>query len=198
MTHKIKIILADRSPIILKGLKNLLNDFSLIDIIKEADNWEFAVRSVNKNTPDYLIFNSNLLNNSNSKKLSSHFNNKVKLISIYNVPIPENIKAQCFYSININSNEEELIKNFKHALEIPKIIIKKESSELSNREKAVVRCIALGMTNKEIADTLFISTHTVIAHRKNITKKLAIKTVSGLTVYALLNELVNTTEIEQY
>ena len=73
---------------------------------------------------------------------------------------------------------------------------RQESSALSKREETVVRCIALGMTNKEIAEHLFISVHTVIAHRKNITRKLAIKTVSGLTVYAILNKLVKFEEIE--
>lgn len=66
----------------------------------------------------------------------------------------------------------------------------KAETELSERELDIVREVALGKTNKEIADKLFISTHTVITHRKNITRKLGIKTVSGLTVYALLNKLI--------
>jgi DNA-binding CsgD family transcriptional regulator len=70
----------------------------------------------------------------------------------------------------------------------------KENS-LSDREKSVVREIALGRTNKEIADNLFISAHTVITHRKNITRKLGVKTVSGLTVYAILNKLIQMEEM---
>lgn len=66
----------------------------------------------------------------------------------------------------------------------------KSESVLSDRELDIVREVALGLTNKEIADKLFISAHTVITHRKNITRKLGIKTVSGLTVYALLNKLI--------
>ncbi|MDA3907149.1 MAG: helix-turn-helix transcriptional regulator [Bacteroidales bacterium] len=66
----------------------------------------------------------------------------------------------------------------------------KPESVLSDRELDIVREVALGNTNKEIADKLFISAHTVITHRKNITRKLGIKTVSGLTVYALLNKLI--------
>ncbi len=63
--------------------------------------------------------------------------------------------------------------------------------KLSEREKSILRFVALGYTNKEIAEKLFISMHTVITHRKNITRKLGIKTVSGLTVYAILNQLID-------
>ncbi|OYT15287.1 MAG: hypothetical protein B7C24_13760 [Bacteroidetes bacterium 4572_77] len=66
---------------------------------------------------------------------------------------------------------------------------------LSDREMDVLRDVALGKTNKEIADDLFISSHTVITHRKNITRKLGIKTVSGLTVYAILNKIIQMEEI---
>ena len=57
-------------------------------------------------------------------------------------------------------------------------------------------CVARGLTNKEIAEDLFISTHTVITHRKNIVRKLGIKTVSGLTVYAILNKIIDMTDLQ--
>jgi len=69
------------------------------------------------------------------------------------------------------------------------------SSELTVREKDVLKLVALGHSNKEIADQLFISIHTVISHRKNITEKLGIKSISGLTVYAILNKLIDTDSI---
>ena len=72
---------------------------------------------------------------------------------------------------------------------------KPESVELSNREIDVLVALAKGLTNKEISDQLFISVHTVITHRKNIIRKTGIKSVSGLTVYALLNNLVDESEI---
>ena len=55
--------------------------------------------------------------------------------------------------------------------------------------------LLLEKTNKEVANELFISTHTVISHRKNITRKLGIKTVSGLTVYAILNQIISMEDI---
>ncbi|MBQ7163116.1 MAG: helix-turn-helix transcriptional regulator [Bacteroidales bacterium] len=68
---------------------------------------------------------------------------------------------------------------------------KPEDNTLSAREKEILVCVAKGMINKEIADQLNISIHTVISHRKNITHKTGIKTVAGLTVYALLNHLLD-------
>ena len=53
----------------------------------------------------------------------------------------------------------------------------------------------MGHTNKTIADKLFISAHTVISHRKNITDKLGIKSIPGLTVYAIIQNIVSTSEI---
>ena len=69
-------------------------------------------------------------------------------------------------------------------------------SELSAREKEILVAVAQGMLNKEIADRYNLSIHTVITHRKNITRKTGIKTVAGLTVYALLNGLIDPDSVE--
>lgn len=63
--------------------------------------------------------------------------------------------------------------------------------ELSPRETDVLVEVARGRTNKEIADALHVSVHTVISHRKNIMHKTGIKSVAGLTVYAILNNLID-------
>ena len=70
------------------------------------------------------------------------------------------------------------------------------SGELSDREKEVLALVAHGLLNKEIADKLNISINTVITHRKNITRKTGIKTTPGLTVYCILNGLVDINAIE--
>lgn len=68
--------------------------------------------------------------------------------------------------------------------------------ELSEREKEILAFVAQGLLNKEIADRLCISINTVITHRKNITGKIGIKSVAGLTAYAILNNLVDINSIE--
>ena len=71
-----------------------------------------------------------------------------------------------------------------------------EGEELSAREKEILVSVAKGKLNKEIADEFNISIYTVITHRKNITRKTGIKTVAGLTVYALLNNLIDMNSVE--
>lgn len=68
---------------------------------------------------------------------------------------------------------------------------------LSEREKEIVACIVRGMTNKEVAAQLFISVNTVLTHRKNISRKLDIHSVSGLTIYAIVNGIVKIEEVNQ-
>ena len=71
-----------------------------------------------------------------------------------------------------------------------------ETEELSDREKDVLIQVVRGLSNKEIADVLCISTHTVISHRKNIAHKLNIHSTAGLTIYAIVNHLVDLNSLE--
>ena len=91
--------------------------------------------------------------------------------------------------INCYDNENTIVETIA-------AILKKLSQtnmpqmELSAREIEVLRLVAQGFTNKEIADNLRISVNTVLSHRKNITAKLGIKSVSGLCVYAMMNGIL--------
>ena len=71
-----------------------------------------------------------------------------------------------------------------------------QTEELSEREKDVLIQVVKGLSNKEIADVLCISTHTVISHRKNIAHKLNIHSTAGLTIYAIVNKLVDINTLE--
>ena len=71
-----------------------------------------------------------------------------------------------------------------------------ETEELSDRERDVLVQVVRGLSNKEIADVLCISMHTVISHRKHITRKLNIHSTAGLTIYAIVNHLVDLNSLE--
>ena len=99
--------------------------------------------------------------------------------------------------------EEEVKKNLDNHNTSNKVQETTEKAEsqstqddLSQREKEIICCVVKGMSNKEIAENLFISVHTVITHRRNIARKLQIHSPTLLTVYAIVNKLVDISEVK--
>ena len=96
------------------------------------------------------------------------------------------------------NNEPKTETNVRTTYRLASNIHKTETGQLeglTSRELEVLQLVAYGFLNKQIADNLSISLHTVISHRKNITRKLQIKTIAGLTVYALLNGLISSSNL---
>lgn len=73
-----------------------------------------------------------------------------------------------------------------------------EEMVLTPREQEVVVAVVKGLTNKEIAEKFFLSTHTIITHRRNIARKLNIHSPSGLTIYAIMNKLVTLDDVKDH
>ena len=67
---------------------------------------------------------------------------------------------------------------------------------LSDREREVIRLVAMGLSNKEIAERMFIAVNTVMTHRRNISRKLDIHAAAGLTIYAIVNGLINVDDVK--
>ncbi len=98
--------------------------------------------------------------------------------------------------IAAKASEETIIEQLQQLLADDGGMSGEVNKGLSSRETDVLQLIVKGITNKEIADKLSISLNTVLTHRKNITAKLGIKTVSGLTFYAIMNGIISGDEIE--
>lgn len=77
--------------------------------------------------------------------------------------------------------------------EVPDVV-----KSLSAREIDIIRCVAQGKANKEIADELCISTYTVATHRRNICQKLEIHSAAGLTIFAIIHHLVDLAEVRPH
>jgi DNA-binding NarL/FixJ family response regulator len=93
---------------------------------------------------------------------------------------------------------EKKLKQNDVSVKISNMINNNSGSQetLSDREKDVVIALVQGMTNKEIADHLYISINTVITHRRNIARKLQIHSPAGLTIYAIVNNLVDISSVK--
>ena len=92
--------------------------------------------------------------------------------------------------VNSNADENTIIESLDSIIKKLKRVNSGQDG-LSAREIDVLKLVATGLTNKEIADRLNISINTVLSHRKNISAKLGIKSVSGLSVYAMMNGYIN-------
>ncbi len=92
--------------------------------------------------------------------------------------------------------EESILIPLAQRLDAGRRLPDLDSVELSKREKQTLAALARGLSNKAIADQLNISLHTVVSHRKSIVRKTGVKTVSGLTLYALFNNLISQQDLE--
>lgn len=199
--RKPTFLIAARSYIVLKGLDFLLKEIEDIKVIWViADSNNLLSKIINEE-PDFVILFSDLITSKNRNEFQKYIPDIVKTRLICLCQSSETDNLEKIYSdyIDLNDDKITIIKKLNRIIDIylPKKSVTSKSSGLSEREKNILRNIALGFTNKEIGEKLFISTHTVIAHRKNITHKLGIKTISGLTVYAILNNIIAVEEISK-
>jgi DNA-binding CsgD family transcriptional regulator len=108
-------------------------------------------------------------------------------------PTPEFSSSSDLNIVFRNDEENVLIyilEEIYRSVANERTVTSDEKRELSSREKDVLKELASGKTNKEIADALCISVNTVITHRKNISSKLGIRSASGLSLYALMNGII--------
>lgn len=89
-------------------------------------------------------------------------------------------------------NMEQQVKSADVTARLTEMIKNTESKDsISERERDIIVCLVQGLSNKEIADRLFISINTVMTHRRNISRKLEIHSLAGLTIYAIANGLID-------
>ena len=193
-----KIIIVEPSPIVSAGLASYFDDIKQVSIVSQLDRIDRMEEKLAAYNPDILIINPLLIaydTNEHFLKICRDFSNAipVALVTSY---VDAGILKQFKDVIEINDSKQKVVTKIFNLLSDNKLTQDKpESIELSNRETDVLVALVKGSTNKEVSDKLYISVHTVITHRKNIVRKTGIKSVSGLTVYALLNNLVDETEI---
>lgn len=191
---KFRFIVAEQNYLIRRGLIATLHELTNAEIVKEPNDIDSLRKSVQNQEFDFLLINADLCakarTNNDIRKLLT-LDKQIQIIGIVNQGDGGNVFGESGTVLCWSDTKSELIDKLS-----PLFASNTESSSaLTQREKDIVRSISLGFTNKEVADRLFISPHTVITHRKNITRKLGIKSVSGLTVYSILNNLISVDEV---
>jgi len=196
-TKKVKhcsVLIIEKSYLIRKTLSNLLEEMldvcNIISMEHEEDIDDFREWA----ELDFLFINMNnynTLKNALEKKLS-RLSRKPAVIILND----RDVRDTAYSVINIYQTKSALQKQLHQLTGRQQSKTNGKEEALSKREIEILKNIAKGKTNREIAEKLYISSHTVITHRKNITRKLGIKTVSGLTVYALINNYIGLNEIQ--
>ena len=122
------------------------------------------------------------------------------LYDIYNCEewLAQHSQVEDFIFVPAIRNMERKMRQNDVTQKITKMISKSPDIQesLSDRERDVIVALVQGMSNKEIADHLFISVNTVITHRRNIARKLQIHSPAGLTIYAIVNNLVDISSVK--
>lgn len=193
-----KLIIVEPSPIIAAGLMKFFEDLNQVQLVSIVENLNDLNDKMIVYNPDLLIINPIVFGFSNYNQIKQYTSNYPNTIFVALVTtfVDKNMLRYFKESIDLSDNKQKVFNKIIALInKNDEASSQNESIELSNREIDVLVCIAKGMTNKDISDMLNISVHTVITHRKNIVKKTGIKSVSGLTVYALINNLVEESEI---
>ena len=192
--RKYRVIIIEPSVIVQKGLESIIAnsgcEFETVGVFSDFSHYSSFSNTLD---PDIFLVNPGII----------AFNRKESIRNF----LPESAYVPVAAIIYMHINGES-IRQFNGYIDIydspAKIteklrgfILKNNSSEvvsesydLTDREKEILISVSSGNTNKEIALSFGISIHTVMSHRKNIIRKTGIKSISGLTVYALLNGLI--------
>ena len=194
----IRIAIAETSVIIRGGLTAALKRLPNVKVQPiELLSIEALHDCVRTQCPDMLIVNPAFGDYFDIGKFREETSGKkIRVIALVTSFVDASLLSKYDESISIFDDLERLSKKISGLLNVPSEEEDLENQDaLSQREKEIVICVVKGMTNKEIAEKLFLSIHTVITHRRNISKKLQIHSAAGLTIYAIVNKLVTLNDV---
>lgn len=199
-----RIAIVEPSEIVAEGLRHLLVTHGF-DVVSIHDRVSAAAERMSRTTPQIVFVNPSLLDPEQRHTLRSALDlpQEALLVALVYGGFPDRLTAQFDEVVSVFEEPGAIARRLNAAMQ------SRESDEtasahaatdprndLSEREREILVAVARGYMNKEIADRHNISIHTVITHRKNITRKTGIKTVAGLTIYAIMNGLVDMNDVE--
>lgn len=190
---KLHIGIIEPSWIVYEGIVTIILQSGVHYHISKIDTFTNLEVEHATHSFDVILCNSEFIKNENS--IFKNFKNiypNVPFFGIVYTFIDKKILEQFDTIIQISDTPHEIISLLENlSNEESTISTVRNKDVLSEREIQVLQQLVHGLSNKEIADKLYISTHTVISHRKNIIQKTGIKSQSGLTIYALSNKIIS-------
>ncbi|MDR2868163.1 MAG: response regulator transcription factor [Bacteroidales bacterium] len=195
MNRKTKILLVENAPVISGGFQAMIHTLPNFEVVDVEESLDLIFERITVFEPDILVINPSVIDFSKRMMLKVLFQEFPQLIIVaitHQLHEPRVIK-QYDEVIDIHDDAKKIEQKLNrcYAQHDSKSDKNSNNYELTDRETEILISVAKGMMNKEIADSHHISVHTVITHRKNIIKKTGIKSVAGLTVYALLHNLID-------
>lgn len=196
MTKRIHVVIAEPSVIIRIGLVAVLKKMTSLNI-DIAEICEISTLSVQlcKYKPDILIVNPSYLGMFSLSQIKNDVGySRLRTIALQSTFTDSTTLQNYDDSLSIFDNAEVIKAKLSSLIQSDRDDSNRQ--ELSSREKEIIICVVKGMTNKQIAGSLFLSAHTIISHRRNIANKLQIHSSAGLTIYAIVNKLVSINDVK--
>ena len=209
LTETVKIVLVDDHSILLDGLKKLIEEDDMLEVLDAVGSVPDAIRSIDKYKPDLVITDYNLGDDDGlslvqkSKRLFPEM--KFIVLSMHDEAhlVKEILKEGVNGYVLKKDTKEELLEaiyavrsgKMYMSTEINSMLVKSlyepaEGKLLTAREREILKLIAQEYSNKMIAEELFISERTVETHRKNIFRKTKTGSLVGLIKFAYANNLI--------
>ncbi|WP_018666236.1 response regulator transcription factor [Bacteroides gallinarum] len=193
----LKVVVAETSVIVRSGLAAVLKRIPNLNVHPiEVSSPEALQNYIHLHTPDIVIINPTFGGWFDLPAFKADNRNGIKYIALVCSVIDNNTLKEYDENIAICDDTEAITAKINHLLHTEEEEKDNEQETLSQREKEIITCVVKGMTNKAIADKLYLSIHTVITHRRNIARKLQIHSPAGLTIYAIVNKLVELSDIK--
>lgn len=187
---KYNVVLIEPSEIITTGISAIIGSNPQFNVTQTLSDPSYY--NSNDTDVDIVIINPTVVDYNDRLDIRSWLGTSdTALVALTHSNYEESVMRQYDECIGIYDNAARIIQKLKNAIEENCKNPKSDLNELSSREKDILAAVAMGKTNKEIADEFNISIYTVISHRRNISQKLGINSIPGLTVYAIMNKLVD-------
>ena len=196
MKKDFNIAIVSPSAIVIEGLKFILKGS---ERPSDIDRYSTINDILDKEESPYdiIIIDSASQQSSNKghQKTIESFSGSI-IIGLVTTPAPRDFSESCQDLIYADDSPTKIVEIIDKSIKIRsgghRVL---SENPLSDREKEVLKLLVKGDTAKEIAAKLFISTHTVVTHRKNISAKLGIRTTSAMAIYAVSANLVTLDDI---